>query len=194
MKSELDKSNLNDMTNMSDAESDLLDLFEMADDAVNDDIEAEEDQIVDQPEECEIETTLPVPVTETGIKEMAPVKAEVVENVTPVAIQATGCQAPHFWMPWLPYPITARGVFDLALTVGFVDPARQQLRFVYEARLKYECEKLISHPIPSFYPQGILKALMLRRSNPGFFICYAIDVVLTRYLNELNMENNYVQF
>ena len=50
MNSELESSNLNDMTNMSDAESDLFDLFEEADDAVSDDIEAEEDLIVDQPE------------------------------------------------------------------------------------------------------------------------------------------------
>lgn len=189
MNSELESSNLNDMTNMSDAESDLFDLFEEADDAVNDDIEAEEDLIVDQPEECETGTAMPVPVAETEIMEMVPVKAEVVESAPPVAIRATGSHTPYFWMPWLPYPITARGVFDLALTVSFVDPARQQLRFFYEARLKYECEKLIPHPIPSFYPQGIQNALLFRRSNPGFFVCCAIDVVLTHYLKELNGGN-----
>ena len=190
MKSEHETSNLNGLTDLSNAESDLFDLFEEADGAVNDDIEAEEDLIVDQPEECKTGTTVPVPVAETGIKEMVSVKAEVVENAPPVAIRATEGHAPHFWMPWLPYPITARGVFDLALTVGFVDPARQQLRLFYEAQLKYECEKLIPHPIPSFYPQGIMKALKLRRSNPKVFVCYAIDVVLTHYLKELNGGNS----
>ena len=96
MNSELESSNLNDMTNMSDAESDLFDLFEEADDAVSDDIEAEEELIVDQPEECETGTTMPVPVAETEIMEMVPVKAEVVESAPPVAIRATGSHTPFF--------------------------------------------------------------------------------------------------
>lgn len=196
MNSELESSNLNGKSNMPDTESDLFDLFEDSADVVNDDSEPEEDLIVDEQEECKIGMSEPVPVDETGTIGMIPMKAEAVENVTPVAIQATGIPAPRplIWRPWLPYPVTARGVFDLALTLGRIDPARQQLGFFYEAQLKRECEMLVPHSIPSFYPQGILKALMLRRSNPGFFVCYAIDVVLTHYLNERNMEENYGQF
>jgi len=196
MNSELESSNLNGKSNMPDTESDLFDLFEDSADVVNDDTEPEEDLIVDEQEECKIGMSEPVPVDETGTIGMIPMKAEAVENVTPVAIQATGIPAPRplIWRPWLPYPVTARGVFDLALTLGRIDPARQQLGFFYETQLKRECEMLVPHSIPSFYPQGILKALMLRRSNPGFFVCYAIDVVLTHYLNERNMEENYGQF
>ena len=196
MNSELNTSNQTDKLNMPDVESDLLDLFEDSADIVNDDTKPEEDLIVDEQEECKIGMSEPVPVDETGTIGMIPMKAEAVENVTPVAIQATGIPAPRplIWRPWLPYPVTARGVFDLALTLGPVDPTRQQLGFFYEAQLKRECEMLVPHPIPSFYPQGIMKALMLRRSNPGFFVCYAIDVVLTHYLNERNMEENYGQF
>ena len=196
MNSELNTSNQTDKLNMPDVESDLLDLFEDSADIVNDDTKPEEDLIVDEQEECKIGMSEPVPVDETGTIGMIPMKAEAVENVTPVAIQATGISAPRplIWRPWLPYPVTARGVFDLALTLGRIDPARQQLGFFYEAQLKRECEMLVPHSIPSFYPQGILKALMLRRSNPGFFVCYAIDVVLTHYLNERNMEENYGQF
>ena len=196
MNSELNTSNQTDKLNMPDVESDLLDLFEDSADIVNDDTKPEEDLIVDEQEECKIGMSEPVPVDETGTIGMIPMKAEAVENVTPVAIQATGIPAPRplIWRPWLPYPVTARGVFDLALTLGPVDPTRQQLGFFYEAQLKRECEMLVPHPIPSFYPQGIMKALMLRRSNPGFFVCYAIDVVLTHYLNERNMEDNYGQF
>ena len=196
MNSELNTSNQTDKLNMPDVESDLLDLFEDSADIVNDDTKPEEDLIVDEQEECKIGMSEPVPVDETGTIGMIPMKAEAVENETPVAIQATGIPAPRplIWRPWLPYPVTARGVFDLALTLGPVDPTRQQLGFFYEAQLKRECEMLVPHPIPSFYPQGIMKALMLRRSNPGFFVCYAIDVVLTHYLNERNMEDNYGQF
>lgn len=201
MNSELESSNLNGKSNMPDVESDLLDLFEDSADIVNDDTKPEEDLIsIDdsesEPEEWENGTSMPVFTAETGTIGMIPMKAEAVENVTPVAIQATGIPAPRplIWRPWLPYPVTARGVFDLALTLGRIDPARQQLGFFYEAQLKRECEMLVPHSIPSFYPQGILKALMLRRSNPGFFVCYAIDVVLTHYLNERNMEENYGQF
>lgn len=193
MKSELDKSNLNSKSNMSDTESDLFDLFEDSADIVNDDTKHEEELIVDKQEEYKIGMSVPVPVDETGITTPIPVNAEVVEDAQPVAIKATGYYPPHFWRPWLPYPVTAQGIFDLALTVVSFDPARLQLGFFYEPQLKRECEMLVPHPIPSFFPWGIMNALMLRRSNPGVFVCYAIDIVLTHYLKELN-EENYNEF
>ena len=193
MKSEPEKLNVNGMSNMPDAESDLFDLFEDSADIVNDDTETEKDLIVDESEECETGMTKLVPINETGIMKPTPVKAEVVEDASPVAIKATGYYPPQFWRPWLPYPVTAQGIFDLALTVVSFDPARLQLGFFYEPQLKRECEMLVPHPIPSFYPWGIMNALMLRRSNPGVFVCYAIDIVLTHYLKELN-EEDYNEF
>ena len=53
-----------------------------------------------------------------------------------------------------------------------------------------ECELLIPQPIPSYYRIGIGNALMFRRNNPGFFVCNAIDVVLTYYLNNYYPEDN----
>jgi len=150
MNSELEKSNLNDMMNMPDAESELLEPFE-------------------SPADVETDT----------------MKAE-----TPVASQATGSSEHQVWMPCLPSSLSAQTLFNLALTVEAPDPARQILGLGYERRLKYECEVLIPHPIPSYYRMGIGKALMFRRNNPGFFMCNAIDVVLTYYLNNYYPEDN----
>ena len=188
MNSELESSNLNGKSNMPDTESDLFDLFEDSADVVNDDTEPEEDLIVDEQEESKTGISMPVSAAATGVMKPTPANPEVVENAPPVAIKATGYY-PQFWRPWLPYPVTAQGVFDLALTVESFDPARLLLGFFYEAQLKHECEMLVPHPIPSFYPRGIRNALMLRRSNPSVFVCNAIDVVLTHYLKEMNGEN-----
>ncbi len=190
MKSEFDESNLNDMTNMFDAESDPFDLFEAADDAVNDDINDEENLIEGDPKECKIKTTLPVPVAESGIKEIPSLNAEVVEDVTPVVIKTTGTTVPQIWMPYLPFTLSAQTLFNLALNVDALDPVRQMLGFYYEYRLQYECNLLIPHPIHSYYRWGILNALMIRRNNPGFFMCNAIDVVLTYYFNNFYPEDN----
>jgi len=148
MKFELKTSNLNGMTNMPDAESDLFEPFESS---------AETD-------------------------------TEKVD--TPVATQATGTSTTQVWIPCLPSSLSAQTLFDLALTVEAPDPARQVLGFFYEPRLKRECELLIPHPIPSYYLIGIRNALMIRRSNSGFFICNSIDVVLTYYLNYIFPEDN----
>lgn len=148
MKFELKTSNLNGMTNMPDAESDLFESFESS---------AETD-------------------------------TEKVD--TPVANKATGTSTTQVWMPCLPSSLSAQTLFNLALTVEAPDPARQKLGFFYEMQLKRECELLIPHPIPSYYLIGIRNALMIRRSNPGFFICNSIDVVLTYYLNYIFPEDN----
>jgi hypothetical protein len=137
---------------------------------------------------------------ETEPMETEPVKAEINENATPAAMTVAGHfpmqfpsmmpSAPQVWMPCLPSSLSAQTLFNLALTVEAPDPARQALGFFYEQELKRECEMLIPHPIPSYYRAGIWKALMLRRSNPGYFVCNAIDVVLTYYLNNYYPEDN----
>ena len=64
------------------------------------------------------------------------------------------------------------------------------LGYFYESQLMRECAMLIPHPIPSYYRMGIRNALMIRRNNPGFFMCNSIDVVLTYYLNRIFPEDN----
>ena len=127
---------------------------------------------------------------ETEIVDAEPENAEIVENTTPVANQATGTSEPQVWMPCLPSSLSAQTLFNLALTVEAPDPARYILGLGYENRLKRECELLIPQPIPSYYRIGIGKALMIRRNNPGYFMCSAIDVVLTYYLNNYYPEDN----
>ena len=85
--------------------------------------------------------------------------------------------------PKRPMRLSAERLFNLALTIETNDPARVFLGFFYEARLQRECRLLIPHPIPHYYTAGIQNALMVRRNNPSIFICNAIDVVLTFYLN-----------
>ena len=148
MKFELKTSNLNGMTNMPDAESDLFESFESS---------AETD-------------------------------TEKVE--TPVANKATGTSTTQVWMPCLPSSLSAQTLFNLALTVEAPDPARRMLGYLYESQLMRECAMLIPHPIPSYYRMGIWTALMIRRNNPGFFICNSIDVVLTYYFNNYYPEDN----
>ncbi|MBO7088663.1 MAG: hypothetical protein J6W70_02055, partial [Lentisphaeria bacterium] len=143
MNSELEKSNLNDMMNMPDAESELLEPFESP--------------------------------AKTAFVETEPMNAEVVENTTTVAAQATGTSATQGWIPCLPSSLSAQTLFKLALTVETPDPARMILGFGYENRLMRECAMLIPHPIPSYYLIGIRNALLIRRNNPGFFMCNAID-------------------
>ena len=152
--------------------------------------------------ESENAMSMPESADETEPMETEPEKAEFVENAPHAAMTAAGvppmqlppmmppASQPQNWMPWPQYPVTAQGVFNLALTVVPFDPARQALGFFYEQELKLECCLLIPHPIPSFFPQGIKNALRLRRSNPTVFVCQAIDVVLTYYLNYLNTEND----
>lgn len=139
--------------------------------------------------DTENESVIFVPVSRAGagIEDTSPVKAEIVEEESPAAVKAAGYPGPlsPLWRPFLPYPLTAQILFDLALTVVTVDPARMVLGFYYEAQLKRECELLIPHPIPSFFSRGIWTALMLHRNNPDFFVCNAIDIVLTAYLNEI---------
>ena len=148
MKFELKTSNLNGMTNMPDAESDLFEPFESS---------AETD-------------------------------TEKVD--TPVATQATGTSTTQVWIPCLPSSLSAQTLFNLALTVETPDPARRMLGYFYEAQLMRECAMLIPHPIPSYYLIGIRNALLIRRNNPGFFMCNAIDVVLTYFLNYIFPEDN----
>lgn len=127
---------------------------------------------------------------ETEIVDAEPENAEIVENTTPVANQATGTSEPQVWMPCLPSSLSAQTLFNLALTVEAPDPARWMLGFGYESQLMRECAILLPHPIPSYYRVGIWKALMFRRNNPSFFVCNAIDVVLTYYLNNYYPEDN----
>ena len=148
MKFELKTSNLNGMTNMPDAESDLFESFESS---------AETD-------------------------------TEKVD--TPVATQATGTSTTQVWIPCLPSSLSAQTLFNLALTVEAPDPARRMLGYLYESQLMRECAMLIPHPIPSYYRMGIWTALMIRRNNPGFFMCNSIDVVLTYYFNNYYPEDN----
>ena len=158
MKSKFEMSNMKGMTNMPDAESELLEPFESP--------------------------------AKTAFVETEPMNAEVVENTTPVAAQATRTSATQGWIPCLPSSLSAQTLFNLALTVETPDPARRMLGYFYEAQLMRECAMLIPHPIPSYYLIGIRNALLIRRNNPGFFMCNAIDVVLTYYLNYIFPEDN----
>ena len=130
---------------------------------------------------------IPVPSAEEGTGKVEPV---IIKIPTSMASQATGSSEPQIWMPCLPSSLSAQTLFNLALTVEAPDPARHILGFGYENRLKRECELLIPHPIPSYYRIGIWKALMLRRNNPCYFMCNAIDVVLTYYFNNYYPEDN----
>ena len=127
---------------------------------------------------------------ETETVEAEPKNAEVVENTTPVANKATGTSTTQVWMPCLPSSLSAQTLFNLARTVEVPDPARRMLGYLYESQLMRECAMLIPHPIPSYYRMGIWTALMIRRNNPGFFICNSIDVVLTYYFNNYYPEDN----
>ena len=120
----------------------------------------------------------------------ADVETDTMKAETPVSNQATGSSEHQVWMPCLPSSLSAQTLFNLARTVEAPDPARQALGLGYENRLKRECELLIPQPIPSYYRIGIGNALMFRRNNPGFFVCNAIDVVLTYYLNNYYPEDN----
>ena len=120
----------------------------------------------------------------------ADVETDTMKAETPVGNQATGSSEHQVWMPCLPSSLSAQTLFNLALTVEAPDPARMILGFGYENRLMRECAMLIPHPIPSYYRMGIWNALMIRRNNPGFFVCNAIDVVLTNYLNNYYPEDN----
>ena len=184
-----------------------LDRFKILADVADDDNETEATMIeMDDSDlatdESETAMSMPEPADETEPMETEAVNAEIVENAplattlvageppSPLIPMRLSAIQPQNWMPWPQYPITAQGVFDLALTVVPVDPARLTLKFFYEAQLKRECNLLIPHPIPSFYPQGIRDALIHRRNNPAVFVCQAIDVVLMYYLKNLSTEND----
>ena len=152
--------------------------------------------------ECETAISMPESTDEMELMEMKPTKADNIENAHPAATTVAELSPLQFvpmmpsasqtqvWMPCLPSSLSAQTLFNLALNVEPFDLARQTLGFYYEQRLRYECNLLIPHPIPSYYRRGIWKALMIRRSNPGFFICNAIDVVLTYYFNHFYPEDN----
>ena len=193
--------------NAAEIDAELLDRFKNLAGVADDDTETEETMIEMDDSDLateETETTMSITesVTETENVKMDSLNAEIVENAPHAAMTSAGvppmqlppmmppASQPQNWMPWPQYPVTAQGVFNLALTVVPFDPARQALGFFYEQELKLECCLLIPHPIPSFFPQGIKNALRLRRSNPTVFVCQAIDVVLTYYLNYLNTEND----
>ena len=159
-------------------------------DAVNKEMEKASAKSKDYQEENAVTTHQSCSHADPGMMNAEPVNAENIRNATPVAIQATGTSAPQFGVPCPPSTLSAQTLFELALTVEFPDPARQRFGFFYEKHLKYECELLIPHPIPSYYRRGIWNALMIRRRNPDFFMCYAIDVVLTHYFNNFYPEDN----
>ena len=193
--------------NAAEIDAELLDRFKNLAGVADDDTETEETMIEMDDSDLateETETTMSTTesVTETENVKMDSLNAEIVENA-PLATKMVAGEPPSSlvpmrlaalqpqnWMPWPQYPVTAQGVFNLALTVVPFDPARQRLGFFYEAQLKLECYLLIPYPIPSFYPQGIKNALRLRRSNPTVFVCQAIDSVLMYYLKSLNTEND----
>ena len=179
MKSECEMSNMNGMTNISEAESDLFDLSETVDNVDN----------VTENEETPM-VHIPVPSAEGGTGKVEPVVIKIPEYAHPVANKATGTSTTQVWMPCRPASLSAQTLFNLALTVETPDPARRMLGLLYEPTLKRECELLIPHPIPSYYRMGIRNALMFRRNNPGIFKCHAIDVVLTYYFNNIYPEDN----
>ena len=149
-------------------------------------------------EDRPLRISLPVPEPDTALIEPDRImiaNAEVINTPAkgidlpdPIPVELPMVYAPMQmipnWRPYLPYPLTASTLFNLAMTVEANDPAHSALGFFYETRLKCECDLLIPRPIPFYYSAGFQKALMTRRGNPGFFTCNAIDVVLTFYLND----------
>jgi len=83
--------------------------------------------------------------------------------------------------------LTAKSLFKQALKVSAGDPARQAFGFYYEEQLRRECEAMLEFPIDRNDLIGLANAYLLRRSNPGFFQCVAIDSVLYAYWNACSM-------
>ena len=179
MNNEHSNLNLDCMANMSSEENELFDQSETIGNVDNVTETKKTDNV-----------HIPVPSSVEGTGKPKPVVIKIPEIAPYAAMQATGASTPQIMMPCLPSSLSAQTLFDLALTVEAPDPARQRFGFFYEKHLKYECELLIPHPIPSYYRRGIWNALMIRRRNPDFFMCYAIDVVLTHYFNNYYPEDN----
>jgi hypothetical protein len=118
------------------------------------------------------------------------VKAEVVdEDETNVSSMADGSPAP-IWSPHLTNWLTAKTLFNSAMTISAFDPARMRRGFDYSVKLKRECDQLIPHPISKNNQREIVFALLTYRNNPGFFECQAIDIILTFFLNNTQRRNN----
>ena len=83
--------------------------------------------------------------------------------------------------------LTAKTLFKLALKVSAGDPARQAFGFYYEEQLRRECVAMLEFPIDRNDLTGLANAYLLRRFNPGFFQCVAIDSVLYAYWNACSM-------
>ncbi len=84
--------------------------------------------------------------------------------------------------------LTAKTLFQQALKVSAGDPARQAFGFYYEEQLRRECEAMLEFPIERNDLTGLANAYLLRRFNPGFFQCVAIDTVLYTYWNACFMK------
>ena len=87
----------------------------------------------------------------------------------------------------LPYPLTAKKLFRMALEISASDPSFRVLGYKYKTRLMHECSLLVNHPICRHNVAAIWNALEFRRYNPNYFICLSADIILNAYLND-NME------
>jgi len=77
--------------------------------------------------------------------------------------------------------LTAKILFRQALKVSAGDPARQWFGLYYEQQLQRECEAMLEFPIEKNDMAAMANAYLIRRFNPGFFQCTAIDTVLYNY-------------
>lgn len=84
--------------------------------------------------------------------------------------------------------LTAKTLFRQAMKVSAGDPARQWFGFFYEEQLRRECEATLEFPIDKNDLAALANAYLIRRFNPGFFQCTAIDTVLYTYWNTCIMK------
>ena len=84
--------------------------------------------------------------------------------------------------------LTAKKLFRQAMKVSAGDPARQWFGFFYEEQLRRECEATLEFPIDKNDLAALANAYLIRRFNPGFFQCTAIDTVLYTYWNTCIMK------
>lgn len=87
----------------------------------------------------------------------------------------------------LPYPLTAKKLYRMALEISASDPSFWVLGYNYKSRLMHECSLLVNHPICRHNVAAIWNALEFRRYNSNYFICLSADIILNAYLND-NME------
>ena len=78
--------------------------------------------------------------------------------------------------------LTAKTLFRQAMKVSAGDPMRQWKGFSYEDCLRRECEATLEIPIDKNDLAALANVYLLRRFNPGFFQCTAIDTVLYNYV------------